>query len=158
AVAFAAPTWKPEDGSAVLDATERFLRRFVVLSPAQSAVVSLWAMHTHAIAATDVTPYLWISSAEKESGKTRLLEALELIVKNPWLTGHASAAVLYRKIDKFHPTVLLDETDAAFGGDKDYSEALRGVLNTGYLRNGRHSVCVGPSGNLDLKDFSTFAA
>ena len=79
------------------------------------------------IDAADVTPYVHITAASKRAGKTRLLEVLELLVSKPWLTGRVSAAVLPRKIDEERPTLLLDESDAAFGAKSDYSEALRGI-------------------------------
>jgi hypothetical protein len=83
---------------------------------------------------------------------------LEPLVARPWFTGRTSAAALVRKVDKFAPTLLLDESDAAFGGDKDYSEALRAILNSGYRRSGRATVCVGQGANIDAKDFKTFCA
>jgi hypothetical protein len=108
-------------------------RRFVVLSEEQADAVALWVLHTHALPAADTTPYLAITSAEKRSGKTTLLEVLELLVARPWLTGRTTTAALVRKVDKVDKvTVLLDESDAAFNGDKEYGETLRGVLNTGY--------------------------
>ncbi len=91
-----------------------------------------------------------------ESGKTRLLEVLRLLVANPWFTGRTSTAALTRKIDRSAPSLLLDEGDPAFNGDKEYAEALRGVLNTGYRRGGAVTVCTGQGPNLDVKDFSTF--
>ena len=51
-----------------------------------------------------------------------------------------AAACLVRKIDAKRPALLLDESDAAFNGDKEYAEVLRGFLNTGYRRGGRHPV------------------
>ncbi|MDP9341589.1 MAG: DUF3631 domain-containing protein [Actinomycetota bacterium] len=141
-----------------LDAVHDVLARFVVLTPAQLDAIVLWAAHTHAFDAADATPYLAISSPEKRSGKTRLLEVLDGLVARPWLTGRTSAAALYRKIDKQEPTLLLDESDAAFNGDKEYAEALRGILNTGHRRGGCASVCVGQGAGLDVKDFSTFCA
>jgi hypothetical protein len=117
-----------------------FVRRFVVMTPAQSDVAAVWIAHTRCFEASGQTPYLAISSAEKRSGKTRLLEVLELLVARPWLTGRVTAAVLARKVDAERPTLLLDESDAAFRGDKEYSETLRGLLNTGHRRGGRPSV------------------
>jgi len=38
------------------------------------------------------------------------------------------------------PTLLLDESDAAFARDKEYSEALRAVLNSGHSRGGVASM------------------
>ena len=122
----------------------------------QARVVALWVVHTHAINAADCTAYLSINSAEKQSGKTRLLEVLRLLAGVAWFTGRVTAAVLVRKIDAVAPSLLLDECDAAFGGDPIYAEALRGMLNTGYRRLGCISQCVGQGVNLTYKDFKTF--
>jgi hypothetical protein len=140
----------------VLDELAGFVRRFVVMSPAQADAVAVWTLHTHCFAAAAQTPYLAISSAEKRSGKTRLLEVLELLVARPWLTGRVTAAVLARKVDAEGPTLLLDESDAAFKGEKEYAEALRGLLNTGHRRGGKSTVCVGQGAELSYKDFSTY--
>jgi hypothetical protein len=153
-----APEWKPVTGAEILDSVLRFLRRFVSLTAAQVRVVTLWAAHTFFLEAVDCTPYLSINSAEKQSGKTRLLEILETLVHEPWLTGRVTAAVLIRKIDAVRPTLLLDESDTAFGGEKEYAEALRGVLNSGYRRGGKASCCVGQGANTSYKDFETFCA
>ena len=56
------------------------------------------------------------------------------------------------------PTLLLDESDAAFKGEKEYAEALRGLLNTGHRRGGKSTVCVGQGAELSYKDFSTYCA
>ena len=153
-----APEWTTQavDTGAMLDDLFAFVRRFVSLSPSQARVVVLWIAHTHAIDAADATPYLAITSAEKQSGKTRLLEVGELLVAGAWLTGKVSAAVLIRKIDSEQPALLLDESDAAFAGEKEYAEALRGVLNTGHRRGGKASCCVGQGTKITFKDFSTF--
>lgn len=140
----------------LLDDVVAFIGRYVVLTPPQMDATGLFVMHTHTFEAADATPYLAITSAEKRSGKTRLLEALELLVPRPWLTGRASTAVLTRKIDQECPTLLLDESDAAFKGPEDYREALRAVLNSGYRRGGRASLCVGAGAAITFRDFSTF--
>ena len=120
--------------------------------------MALWIVHTHTFEAAAQTPYIAISSAKKRSGKTRLLEVLELVVARPWLTGRVTAAVLARKVDAEGPTLLLDESDAAFKGEKEYAEALRGLLNTGHRRGGKSTVCVGQGAELSYKDFSTYCA
>lgn len=142
----------------ILFGVMHFLRSYVVLSREQQIVLALWTAHTHAIEAADCTPYLQITSATAEAGKTRLLEVLELLVARPWLTGRTSAAALFRKVDAARPTLLLDESDAAFGGVKEYAEGLRAVLNTGYRASGRASICVGAGPDIDVKEFSTFGA
>jgi hypothetical protein len=143
------------NGAALLDRVATFIRRFVAVSNAQKVALSLWVTHTHSFNCTDCTPYMAITSAEKQSGKTRLLEVLEMLVANAWLTGQVTAAVLARKIGSdLPPTLLLDESDAAFNGEKEYVEALRGVLNTGYRKGGKYSRCVGQGH--EVRDFSSF--
>jgi Protein of unknown function (DUF3631)/Toprim-like len=153
-----APLVQPERGYEALAEVVSFLRRYVVLRPEQADAIALWVVHTHAFDAAEATPYLAITSAEKESGKTRLLETLELLVAKPWLTGRATPAVLTRKIDAEEPTLLLDESDAAFGGEKEYAEVLRGILNTGYRRGGKTSVAVATGRDFSYRDLSTFSA
>lgn len=133
-----------------------FVRRYVVVSPAQSVAIAFWILHTHVVDAAETTPYFHVKSAEKESGKTRLLETCEFLVTRPWRTGRTSTAALVRKIDGEAPTLLLDETDAAFKGNPEYSEVLRGVLNDGYRRGGRSSLVVDRGSKMKVRDFSVF--
>lgn len=50
----------------------------------------------------------------------------------------------------------LDESDAAFSGNKEYSEALRGVLNAGHRKGGKVSLCVGKGSDIKVVDFDVF--
>jgi hypothetical protein len=151
--------YERREASSLLDETAAFLRRFVVITDAQAAALALWVLHTHAIDAAESTPYISISSAEKRSGKTRLLEVLELLVARPWLTGRTTAAALVRKLAvQQPPTLLLDESDAAFNGERDYAETLRGVLNAGHRRGGCATLCVGQGASIGVRDFPVFGA
>jgi hypothetical protein len=140
----------------LLERIAAYLRRYVVLSDEQACLLALWVLHTHALDAAETTPYVNIKSVEKRSGKTRLLEVCSLVVARPWLTGRVTAAVLVRKTSAEQPTLLLDESDAAFRADRGYAEALRGILNTGFRRGGVASLCVGQGANLTYKDFPVF--
>jgi hypothetical protein len=147
----------PESLGDLLDELVGFIHRFVVLNADQAIACALWVAHTHVLDASDQTPYLWVTAPEKRCGKTRLLEVLALLVARPWLTGRTSPAAMVRKIDQERPTLMLDESDAAFQGDKDYAELLRGLLNTGHKSNGKYSACVGQGANITFRDFSTFS-
>jgi hypothetical protein len=162
------PRWKPSEGNGsrpteapsgveLLTNLIGFVRRYVALSPYQALLIALWIVHTHALDAADTTAYLNIKSAEKRSGKTRLLETLSLLVARAWLTGRVTAAVLVRKVAAETPALLLDESDAAFQGDRGYAETLRGVLNAGFRRGGVASLCVGQGANLTYEDFPVFS-
>src|ERR1039458_2471127 len=131
----------PPIGANLLDQVVAFVRQFVVLTESEYRVVALWVLHTYCVAAAETTPYLNLGSAEKQCGKTRTLEVLELLVCRPWYTGRVTAAALVRKIADEHPTLLLDESDAAFRGPEEYSEALRGILNSGHRRGGKATIC-----------------
>lgn len=145
-----------EDGAALLDDVAAFVRRYVVLTAEQADALALWTGHTYAFEAADCTPYAHVSSAEKRSGKTKTLEVEDLLVARPWLTGRVTAAILVRKIDRDRPTLLLDESDAAFKGAQEYAEALRAVLNSGHRRGGVASLCVKAGADFDLRDFGTY--
>jgi hypothetical protein len=147
---------KPQNSSELLDSIVSFIRRFVILSQSQAEAITLWVVHTYVFEVADTTPYLNITSPEKRSGKTRLLETLETLVKGPWFTGRVTAAVLARKVNTECPTLLLDESDAAFQGDKEYAQTLRSMLNTGYRRGGKSSICIGQGAGIGYRDFSTF--
>ena len=143
------------DTAALLEACRKWVHRFMVLSHEQGNVIAAWILHTWAIEAADSTPYLDITAPEKGCGKSRLLEVLEIVVRKPVKTGGMSAAALMRTVEAESPTLLLDEVDATFKGNKEVAEALRGMLNEGYRRGGNIRKCVPP--NWDVKAFRVFS-
>jgi Protein of unknown function (DUF3631) len=142
-------------GSLILNDVREFIRRFVVLDNAQADAVTLWVAHTHVFEAFGCTPYLAISSPEKRSGKTRLLEVLELLVREPVATANISDAALFRVIEKRKPTLLIDEVDAIFGKKAREREELRGMINAGY-RRGATTHRMGGKNNTTLQTFSVY--
>jgi Protein of unknown function (DUF3631) len=140
----------------LLDDLARFVRRFVVLSETQTVAVALWIAHTHAVEAADTTPYLALTSAEKRSGKSRLLEVIELLVRSPLPTASISDAALYRAIDALSPTLLLDEADGIFGKRNAHErEDLRRLLNAGW-RRGAVARRMGGARMTTLEEFPVF--
>ena len=143
-----------------LDAVRDFIARFVVATDHQLDAVVLWVAHTHAIDAAETTPYLAVRSAEKRSGKSRLLEVLELLVAQPMRTENVSVAALAHSLDA-GSTLLLDETDTIFGRGKsngEIQETLRGVLDSGHRRGGSYVRMSGQGANMSPRSFSTFGA
>ncbi len=146
---------EPVDGAVLADRLVSYFGRYLKLARAQVVAAVLWTLHTHTFTATDCTPYLFVTSAQKQSGKTRMQEALELVVRDPLRTSGISPAALYRSVEAREPTLLLEECDAIFGGKS--SEALRGLLDSGNRRGGSYTVNV-PKGSSEweAKQFSTF--
>lgn len=142
----------------LLDVVELFVRRFCVIDDAQAAAVTLWAAHTHAIDAAMATPYLYASSAEPESGKTRLLEALHELVRHPLMTMNVSDAALFRTLEELAPTLFFDEVDAVFNPkarERGHRDDLRALLNAGY-RRGALVLRMGGGNNTQLQKFRVF--
>jgi Protein of unknown function (DUF3631) len=142
------------DAAALLEACRKWVHRYVVLSDDQGNVIAVWVLHTWAIDAADYTSYLHITAAEKECGKSRLLETLEPIVCSPCMSVGTTAAALLRILHRDSPTLLLDEVDTTFGGSKDAAESIRGILNAGFRRGGIHRKCEGKSHQ--LQEFKAF--
>jgi hypothetical protein len=110
------------------------IRHYVVMSAAQAETIALWIMHTWALDAAEVTPYLNISGPERRVGKSRLLEVLALYAKTPIKTADISEAALFRVVAASSPTLLFDEIDTVFGPKAREQESLRGLLNAGFQR------------------------
>jgi hypothetical protein len=141
----------------VLNLAATFVKRFVAFaSEHQLVAVVLWVAHTHAFDAAECTPRLAIQSPEKGSGKTRLLEVLDLLAHDPRQVVNMSEAALFRVIDARAPTVLWDEIDAVFGPKARDREDLRAMLNAGYRRGATVDRCVGERSKLEVKPFSVF--
>lgn len=136
----------------MLQRIREFIGRYVILnSEEQSLVLALWVLHTWAFEAARTTPYIYVHSPEKQSGKTRLIETLEVLVRNPMRATDMTTPVLFRAIESMHPTILLDEVDAIWAGAKN--DELRGTLNGGYKRGGHVWRLVGQ----EPTKFSTFS-
>ncbi len=141
--------------SELLKAVEAFLTKYVVLPDEGSTTASaLYVLHTWCLEACDATPYLVVVSAEKGSGKTRMLEALSYLVRNPWQTANTTPTALFRRMSEDQPTLLLDELDTIFKGGSSY-EALRAVLNAGNRRGSTVTRCDGKWGT---REYETFGA
>jgi len=132
-----------------------FIRRYVVMTEDQLLVVAIWVTHTHCVKMFEQTPYLSVMSPEKQCGKSRLLEVLELIVRQPWNAILPSEAVVFRTIHGSTPTLLLDEIDTVFHpSTADKYEGLRAILNAGHRRGSKVPRCVGP--DQEIAEFCVF--
>jgi hypothetical protein len=141
------PNVTPRALPVILEAICEVLRRYVVfpLPEEQPVVIALWVLHTWLFVAFDYTPSLSIYSPAWRSGKSRLLEVLKLLCRNPEMTSGASAAALIRTNSETDPpTLLLDEMDTMYsrrkGGDPE-AENTRRFLNAGYERGATFLRC-----------------
>ncbi len=141
--------------AALLGDLVAYIGRFVVLTPVQLQVVAVWVMHTYILDACDQTPYLNIRSPEKQSGKTRLLEVLATLVFRPWMVTRPSESVLFRKIERDRPTVLLDEVDLVFAKGDEFL-GVQSALNSGTRRGVPVPRTEKRGGSFELLEFEVF--
>ena len=158
-LARAAELWNPTWGTLadLLEQVAQFLRAFVVMSEHQASAAALWTAHTYTYRASDTTPYLSLRSAEKRSGKSRLLEVLDLLAHEPLRTENISVAALAHSLDG-GCTLLLDEVDTIFKatGGGETQEMLRGVLDAGYRAGGYYVRMAGQGASMHPQRFDCF--
>lgn len=144
----------------ILSDLSALICRYVALPSDEAATaVALWIAHTWTIDAFETTPRLAIISPALGSGKTRLLEVLELVVREPLFASNISVAVLFRVIDRKQPSILLDEADSFFGSKKtaENHEDLRAALNAGYRQGASVYRMVGLGSKMEEKEFKIFS-
>jgi Protein of unknown function (DUF3631) len=144
-----------EDGAALVRDIEGFLGRFIVLPMNTALPLALWVVATFTFESFDAFPYLAITSPTKQCGKTRLLECLELLAHEARRAANPSEAALFRMIEKYKPTLLLDEAET-LNGKGERAEYLRALLNAGNRRNASVPRCVGQGTNQDVQEFSIY--
>jgi hypothetical protein len=114
----------------IVDEIAAFIERFVFL-PQECIyrLVATWVLSTYLHKHFEYTGYIFAYSSEPQSGKSRLLEVLDLLVCNSsGILVSPTEPVLFRTAD--NATQLLDEVDAWTNRG-----VLRSVLNAGF-RNG----------------------
>lgn len=146
----------PLEAAEVVSRIREFVTRYTVLPDTHAElIVALWVLHTYAINAATFTPYLHITGPTKQCGKSRLLEVLEVLVYEPWLTSGASKSAVMRMLAARQPTLLFDEIDTSLS---DENKDMLNVLNSGYQRGKPCSISVRTSegGDWTAKDFDVF--
>lgn len=143
----------PVAGAWLLDELAAAVRRYVVLADAAADAVALWVVHAHCHDAATISPILAIVSAEKRSGKTTLLDLLQQLTPKPMPGANVTAPALFRAMEKWRPTLLLDEVETFLSPEND---ELRGVLNSGHRRATAGVIrCVGD--DHEPRRFATWA-
>jgi putative DNA primase/helicase len=146
------PWDKPVDGRKLLEELYKTLKQHMVMSGEGMIGVTLWIVHAYAHDAFDFSPFLDIYSPLPRCGKTRLLNTIGMLVPKPLSSSNLTSAVVFRAIEMWHPTLLIDEADTFFAKN----EELRGILNSGHDRRSAYTLrCEGEE--RVPRQFSTWA-
>lgn len=141
------------DGVALLDEIASIIHRHIVCEKPTIHAATLWIAFSWCINVMHVSPIACITAPEKRCGKTQLLNLIGMLCMKPLSASSITAAALFRSIEAFEPTLLIDEADAFLG----QNEELRGIINSGHTRQSAFVIrTVGD--NHEPKKFSTWGA
>lgn len=143
----------PVDGARLLMRIGALIKEHVVADRATVVAAALWIVHTYLLDVLTVSPIAHISAPAKRCGKTVLLSVLGKLVARALQVSNVSVAAMFRAVEKWQPTLLIDEADSFLAAGNE----LRGILNAGHERQGAYVLrCVGD--DHEPKKFSTWAA
>src|SRR5262245_4215480 len=140
----------PIVGDALLRAVDARLRQHIAADDTIFTAATLWVGFAWTHDAFVHSPILLVTSKEPNSGKTTLVELLKFLVPRGLSTTEITAAALYRVIDQWRPTLIVDEADVIF----KQNDELRAVINSGWTR-GSGVIRCSPE-TLEPEQFSTF--
>ena len=148
----AEPWPAPVDGAELLTSITRTIKRFLVSGPMVPEILAVWSLHTYLTGASPYTPILALLSPEKRCWKSVALSLLARLTRRPLVTANATPAALYRAIEAWRPTLLIDEFDSH---SRDEAQVeLRNILNSGFHRSGSVLRCEGEDN--EPTPFTTF--
>ena len=124
------PADVPVDGAELLDSIVHLLERFIVLPREAAVAIALWIVHTYLMGIWWLSPILMVNSPTKRCGKTNLLKLVARLVRRGLSASNISTAALFRTIEAYRPTLLLDEAETFLKDNED----LRGIVDAGHER------------------------
>ena len=147
------PCAEPVDGTELLNALVTVINEYLILPEGAAEAMALWTLHTYCHDAAWIDPLLAVLSPTKRCGKTTAMNLLGSISDKPLLASNCTSATLFRGIEKYKPTLLLDEAETFITDN----EEMRGVINSGHNRASAQILRAVPIGDsYDVKPFSTW--
>lgn len=126
------PWPEPVDAAELLTGIASVINRVAKLPQHSDTAIALWVLFTYCIGAFFIAPILNVTSPEKRCGKSTVLGVLQKLVYKAIQASNITSAALFRSIDAWAPTLIIDEADTFVTGEK---EELRGIINSGHNRD-----------------------
>ncbi|MBN4055561.1 DUF3631 domain-containing protein [bacterium AH-315-K03] len=146
------PWEHPVNGQALAATIINTFHRYTILPNGGAIALTLWSLGSYCFNAFRIFPKLCLSSPEKRCGKTTTMETLAALVHRKLMASNVSSATLFRSIECWQPSLLIDEGDTFIDGN----EELRGIINSGHTKSGATVLrCTGD--DHEPKPFSTWA-
>lgn len=135
------------------------INRYVVMPPDDAMehclTLAAWVMMTYAYPALPAVPYLYLAGPPG-SGKTRTMDVLSRMVFRPFMTGNASAPVIFRTRHTFGGVLLLDEAERMRDTRSPDVQEILSILLSGYRRGGSASRMEPKGDTYQSKSFDCF--
>ena len=110
---------------------EKLIREVIICNEETIVAAVLWIAMTWFIDDIQVAPLAVITAPEKRCGKSQFLFLIGRLVCQPLSASNITPAALFRAIELWKPTLLLDEADTFIKDNED----LRGIINSGHTRD-----------------------
>lgn len=121
-----------------------------------SLLLACYIVLTYGADALDVVPYLHVTGP-KGSGKTQgVLVLLIDLAFMPVAAADVSAPVIFRLLDAFGGTLVLDETEK-LSGTSERSQDVTNILNAGHVKGFPARRCEVTNGNIIVREFDCFS-
>jgi putative DNA primase/helicase len=136
-------------GAEVLSEISQVISQYLVLPDGAADAFALWCAHTHVYHVFRHTPRLHVTAPGSSCGKTTTLDVGGCFVLRPMKLELLTTATLFRIVEEFKPTLLVDEVSSSVLREK---EELLQVLNGGHKRGVWVPRCVGEDHKISLFD------
>jgi hypothetical protein len=114
------------DGAQLLNDILDVLGRYLMLPQGGAVAIALWILHSHTFDASSTSPFMVLKSPTKRAGKTRGMTILAGLVPRALPTSNISPAAVFRTIEAYRPTLLVDEADSFLESSPKLVETLHG--------------------------------
>lgn len=155
------PIWKPPglpipaSGFEIYSDIYSFVREYLILKEDEYHILTLWIMSSWLVDDFSTVPYL-LFLAPKETGKTKALDVLSLLSYRATKSISVTCASLFRSIELWHITLLIDESENQLNIHTETGQALYGCLNGGYKRGSFAMRTEGDANNRLPQNYDVF--
>ena len=133
----------------------KFISARISVSEGDEWILAAFVMNSHVFDIFPTTPYILLESAAPACVKTTAINVLQSICHCSKAVTSPTPAVLFRMIEKYKPTLFIDEREKLSGRGESV-DAMKEVLNSGYKKGGMVARCADASRNHNLQEFEVY--
>lgn len=129
------------DADKLLNQIEKYISQHAILPNGASVAITLWCLASYNINSFRIFPKLTITSPVKRCGKSTVLDLIEAFSNKSFIVSNISSAAVFRIIEEYQPTLIIDEADTFISGRND---DMVGIINSGHAKTRANVIrCTG---------------